>query len=480
MSVLAVSVLLYLVAMIPVSFIASRYVKNSTDYVLAGRNLPFYMATATVFATWLGSDSIIGAGAQIAQGGFLSVMTDPFGAGLCLIIIGLFFAPKLYKLHHLTIGDYFKERYNQTIAVLLSLAITLTYFGWVAAQFVALGLIMHLVFGISFIAGMLISAAVVVVYTYIGGMWSVVLHDLIQTSLIIIGLIVIFIAILWQMGGLDAIVAQTPPDFFKLTPSGNLKDWLFYLAAWLTIGLGSIPQQDVYQRVMSAKSAAISRWASVVGGILYFTVVMIPLFLGLAARILHPELLAEGADPQLLIPTLVQLNTNLFVQVMFYGALLSAIMSTASAAILAPATLLAENIVRPLFPEVSDKRLMHFIKVSILVISAGAIVLGIHQGDIYSLVAGAYSITLVSAFVPLAAGLYWKKANNIGAIFSIVLGALSWQYVEHFTDESFIVPSILVGLCASILGMLLGVLVKHMMHSRNEERVSLNTEATPS
>lgn len=452
--------------MIPISFYASKFVKNSGDYVLAGRNLPFIMATATVFATWLGSDSIIGAGSQMAEGGFLNVISDPFGAGLCLIIIGLFFVPKLYSLNHLTIGDYYKSRYNQTIATLISIAITFTYFGWVAAQFVALGLIMQFVFGISFITGIVISASVVVIYTYIGGMWSVVLHDLIQSALIIIGLVSILLVVLWNMGGIGPIIANTPPDYFRLTPAGNIKDWLSYIAAWMAIGLGSIPQQDVYQRTMSAKSVGVSKWASISGGILYFTVVLIPLFLGLAARILHPELLQEGADSQLLIPTLVQLHTNIVVQVLFYGALLSAIMSTASAAILAPATLVAENIIRPMFPRVSDAMLLKLIKVCIVAISIGSVLIGIQQGNIYELVNSSYSITLVAAFIPLVAGLYWERAGNASAMLSILFGTLSWQYVEHFASESYVFPSTIVGLIMGTVGLLLGVILDDIIKDK--------------
>lgn len=471
MDILAISVLLYLIAMIPISFYASRFVKGSTDYVLAGRNLPFYMALATVFATWLGSDSILGASSKMAQGGFLEVMADPFGAGLCLVLIGVFFAKKLYALKHLTIGDYFEDRYNRTIGVILSIAITVTYFGWVAAQFVALGLVMHFVFGMSFTMGILVAATIVVVYTYIGGMWSVVMHDLVQTVIIVLGLVVISAEVIYQFG-FSSIIAQTPSEFFNITPAENTThNWLLYLAAWMTIGLGSIPQQDVYQRAMSAKSAKISSWASICGGLLYFTIVLIPLFLGLAARALYPELLMEGADPQMLIPTLIKDHTSIITQVFFYGALLSAIMSTASGALLAPATLVAENIVKPFLPAISDRRLLHLIKVSVLIVAAGAIIMGIQQGDIYSLVSNAYSITLVSAFVPLAAGLYWKRANNLGAILSIVFGAVTWQYIEQFTSD-FIIPSIILGFVMSIFGMILGVMLSHVHKKYNDRKLA--------
>lgn len=459
MDILGFFVLLYLVLMVPISFYASKFVKNTNDYVLAGRNLPLYMALATVFATWLGSDSILGASAYMAQGGLLEVIADPFGAGLCLVIIGLFFARKLYGMNHLTIGDYFEARYNKTIATMLSIAITLTYFGWVAAQFVALGIVMNWVFGIPVVSGIVVSATIVVVYTYIGGMWSVVMHDLIQTSIIIIGLIIILIQVSVNMGGLSEIVSNTPPEFFDLLPENTSSAWLAYIAAWMAIGLGSIPQQDVYQRVMSAKSAKIAQWASVGGGVLYFTIVLIPLLLGLAAAQLHPELLADGADPQMLLPTLIGEHTGIFVQIMFFGALLSAIMSTASAAILAPATLVAENIVRPFFPSITDKYKMQLIQVSIVIVALGAIMLAIQQGDIYELVGSAYSITLVAAVVPLTFGLYTKKANELGALLAIIFGVVTWQYLGHALPEDYIDASTIVGFAMSIVGMLVGIAI---------------------
>ncbi len=462
METLGLFVLLYLVLMIPISFYASRYVKTTNDFVLAGRNLPFYMALATVFATWLGSDSILGASSYMAQGGFLEVIADPFGAGLCLIIIGLFFARKLYSLNHLTIGDYFEQRYNKTIGTILSLAITLTYFGWVGAQFVALGLVMHWVFGLPLIAGIIISATIVVMYTYIGGMWSVVMHDLVQTAIIIVGLVVILIQVSINMGGFSNIINATPPEFFNLTPENTSSAWLAYIAAWMAIGLGSIPQQDVYQRVMSARSAKIAQWAAIGGGLLYFTVVMIPLFLGLAAAQLHPELLQEGADAQMLLPTLIGEHTSLIVQIFFFGALLSAIMSTASAALLAPATLIAENVVKPFFPQITDGYRMQIIQTSIIIVAIGAITLAIQQGDVYELVGSAYSITLVAALVPLTFGLYWKKANNLGAMLAIIFGIVTWQYLGHTLPEEYVDASTIAGFGMSIVGMLVGVAMTHV------------------
>jgi Na+/proline symporter len=273
------------------------------------------------------------------------------------------------------------------------------------------------------------------------------------------------------MGGFSNIISATPPEFFSLTPEHTLSAWLTYIAAWMAIGLGSIPQQDVYQRAMSAKSAKIAQWASVGGGLLYFTIVLIPLFLGLAASQLHPELLAEGADAQMLLPTLIGEHTGIIVQIFFFGALLSAIMSTASAALLAPATLIAENVVRPFFPGMTDTYKMHIIQTSIVVVALGAITLAIQQGDVYELVGSAYSITLVSALVPLTFGLYWKKANNLGALLAIIFGFITWQYLGHTLPEEYVDASTIVGFGMSIVGMLLGVAITHVRSGGKEETV---------
>lgn len=456
---IAVAVFLYVLIMIPVGLYASRKVHSTGDYVLAGRSLPFYMALATVFATWFGSESILGASTKFAEGGFSNVIEDPFGAALCLIIAGVFFNRKLYNLNFLTIGDYFKNRYNTIIAVFLSIAIIISYFGWVAAQFLALGLVLSTVVpALSLQWAILFAAALVTFYTFFGGMHSVAVLDTIQSVVIVIGLGAIFVYALSKIGGFDALVNQTPTDYWKVTPgmSASLTDWILFMTALMTIGFGSIPQQDVYQRAMSAKSATVSVWASIVGGLLYFSIVLLPLFIAGVARILYPDVLAN--DPQNLVLTLVQDHTPVVLQVMFFGALVSAIISTASGALLAPGTLLAENVIKPFFHDISDKLRLHIIRSAIILIAFGGIVLALKDdARIYDLVASAYSVTLVAGFIPLAVGLYSKKANSFGALLSIILGIGMWQYWELYAQSE--IPGTFVGFFASLLGMILGTIL---------------------
>ncbi len=454
------AVIAYVLIMLPIGIYASRKVKNTGDYVLAGRSLPFYMALATVFATWFGSESILGASTKFAEGGFSNVIEDPFGAALCLIIAGLFFNRKLYQLNFLTIGDYFKSRYNTIIAVFLSVAIIISYFGWVAAQFLALGLVLSIVIpALSLQWAILLAAAIVTLYTFFGGMRSVALLDTIQSVVIIVGLGAIFVYALSKIGGIDMLVNQTPPEYWKISPgmSASLTEWIIFITALMTIGFGSIPQQDVYQRAMSAKSATVSVWASVVGGLLYFSIVLIPLFIAGIARILYPDVLAN--DPQNLVLTLVQDHTPVMIQVLFFGALVSAIVSTASGALLAPGTLLAENVIKPFFTEISDNLRLHIIRTAVVLISFGGVFLALKEdARIYELVSSAYSVTLVAGFIPLVVGLYSKKANSFGALLSIILGVCTWQYWGLYVTTSEI-PGTFVGFIASIVGMILGTAI---------------------
>jgi len=361
-------ILLYFLVNIGIGIWASRRVHNTNDYLLAGRSLPFPVATAVVFATWFGSETVLGASAEFAEKGILGIIEDPFGASLCLILIGLFFAKKLYRLNLLTFGDFYRVRYNRPAELLASFFLVISYFGWVAAQLVALGIVLNIVTGISITTGILIGFAVVVVYTFMGRDVVGIRSDFLQTILIIGGLMFVCISITTKVP-LSTIVNTMPTGFFNFVPTGKvgLQDWFNYLAMWITIGLGSIPQQDVFQRVMSSKSEKVAVYASFAAAGLYLTVALMPLLLALYAKILYPELL--NRDSQLLLPNLVMHQASLWIKVLFFGALLSAIMSTASGAILAPAAILSENILRPFYPHLTDIKLLQLSRISVLIVA---------------------------------------------------------------------------------------------------------------
>lgn len=444
-------IIVYLLVTLLIGWWASRRVHTTKDFVVAGRQLPLLLAACASFATWFGSETLMGASAQFVDDGLLGVIEDPFGAALCLILVGTFFARKLYRLNILTFCDFFKIRFSRAAEFLSAFFIVPSYFGWIAAQLVAMAIILQTLTSIPFVYGIIICTLVVILYTYIGGMWAVSVTDFIQTIMIIIGLVALVWQINQQAGGVEKVLASTPKGFFKFTPEPTVHGIVGYFAAWITIGLGSIPQQDVFQRVMSAKDETTSVRASWLGGIMYLTIGMIPLYIGLCAQNLYPELLA--GDAQMLLPQMVLLHSSTFMQILFFGALLSAILSTTSGAVLAPATIIGENLIRPHLPHLSDARLLQIMRFSVVGVAISSAFMAGWNTNIYELVGMSSALSLVSLFVPLTAGLYWKKASNWGALLSITTGMVVWIVCEIMQTT---IPSLIWGLLVSILGMLVG------------------------
>ena len=466
-------VIVYLLITIAIGLWAARRVKTTADFAIAGRHLPLVMIVTTTFATWFGSETVLGIPAKFVNGGLGSVIEDPFGAGTCLILVGLFFAGRLYKMTLLTISDYYRERYGRTVEVVCSLIIMLSYLGWVSAQITALGLVFNLLSGgvVSIPAGMIIGTVSILAYTLFGGMWSVAVTDFIQMIILVIGLGVIAVFSAHLAGGADKVVAlAVSKDMFKFLPAPTFTDIAFFIAAAITIMFGSIPQQDVFQRVMSANTVQAATRGPVIGGVCYILFAFVPMFLVTSALIIMPEqtavLLKE--DPQKVLPTLVLTQMPFVMQVIFFGALLSAIKSTASATLLAPSVTFVENIWRQFRPHQGDKIELRTMRITVLLFSACVCVYAIaSQGTpIYEMVSGAYQVTLVGAFVPLAAGLYWARATTQGAIFSIVLGIGSWL-IFVATPAGTVFPAQLVGVLMAVAGMVVGSLGPQAVQNRH-------------
>jgi solute:Na+ symporter, SSS family len=456
-------VVLYLLITVAIGLYAASRVKNTADFAVAGRSLPLIMVITTTFATWFGSETVLGVPAKFIEGGLQKTVEDPFGAAFCLIFVGMFFAAKLYRMNLITIGSFYRERYGKGVEIFSSAVIMISYLGWVAAQITALGLVFTLLSGgaITTVQGMIIGTVVVLTYTVFGGMWSVALTDFFQMLIIIVGLLLIAFFAADLAGGADKVVAYAAQkDMFNFFPEASLHAWLFWISAAITIMIGSIPQQDVFQRVMSAKDEKTAVRGPIIGGLSYLAFAAVPMFIGVAAFIVMPELanglLAE--DSQRILPTLVLEKMPTWLQVLFFGALLSAIMSTASATLLAPSTTFVENILKNI-TSLSDKKELKAMRVTLVVFAA--CVLGyaiIMDGTpIYELVAMAYQFPVVGAFWPLVLGLYWSRSTTQGAVWSIVLGMTTWLLL-NFTPLGEVFPSVLGGFIMAGVGMVAGSL----------------------
>ncbi|MCD8498088.1 MAG: sodium:solute symporter family protein [Alphaproteobacteria bacterium] len=467
-------VIAYWVVSVLIGLYAARNVHGTRDFAIAGRHLPFYMVVAVVFATWFGSEAVLGIPATFLEEGIGGIIADPFGASLCLILFGLFLAGPLYKMNLLTIGDFYKKRYGRTAETLTTLAIVVSYLGWVAAQITALGLVFNIVSdgAISQVQGMWIGSLTILVYTFVGGMWAVAITDLLQMTIIVLGMIYISTEISTMVGGVGVVVdhAIAAGKFDNFWPDMNLAGIIAFAAALMTMMFGSMPQQDVFQRAQSAKTLQYAKWGSVLGGSLYFCFAFIPMFLAYSATLIDPAMveaqMSETGDPQMILPTLILTHAPLAAQILFFGALLSAIKSCASATLLAPSVTFTENILRPLRPDIPDHKLLMAMRWVTVIFTLLVTLYAINSdASIFEMVENAYQVTLVSAFIPLVFGIFWKRATNQGALAAIMLGAIVWIANLMFSPEDALLPPQFAGLLASLIGMIVGSLmpqfVKH-------------------
>jgi SSS family transporter len=453
--VLLTAILIYLVLTLAIGAWSSRLVKNSNDFVLAGRSLPLFLSASALFATWFGSETIFGASSVYLEEGLLGVIEDPFGGALCLILFGLFFLRPMYRMNVLTIGDVFKKLFGERLAFFASIFMIPAYFGYVAAQLIALSLVLGAVTDLSLLEGAVISAFIVIFYTFLGGMWAISITDFMQTTLIVIGLVAVAYLVADEAGGVRVIIEKAPPESFQFFPEANFSAWTTYFGAWIILGLGSIPSQDIYQRVMSSKSEKVAVQSTYLAGIFYLTFGLLPLFIALGAKILYPELYL--ADKQMLLPSMVLQHSNLPIQVLFFGALISAIMSTTSSGLLAPAAIISENLIRPYFGKhLTDTHFLWILRANVVVVAAVALFMAYWKSDIYELVAGASILMLVSLFVPLTAGIYWKKSSPGGAFLALFVGMASYLAAESLLPDQ---EPHLLGLVASGIAMIVGSLI---------------------
>ena len=470
-------VILYLVGTMGIGVYAGTRIKNTTDFAVAGRSLPLAMVITTTFATWFGAETVMGIPAKFVQGGLNAVIEDPFGASMCLVLVGAFFATKLYKMKLLTIGDFYRARFGEGVEIFCSIAIILSYLGWVAAQITALGLVFSVLSGgaIEPWMGMVLGTSLVLVYVLIGGMLAVAWTDFIQMIVLVIGLSVIAVMAGEQAGGADKVIALAQSkDWFKILPEHTPSGWIAFIAAAITMMFGSIPQQDVFQRVMSAKDSQTASRGAVIGGFSYLAFAFVPMFIVAASMLIMPTeaqaLLAN--DPQKVLPTLILTHMPLVAQIFFFGALVSAIKSTSSATLLAPSTSFVENILRNIKPGMNDKQVLLALRITIFVFTALVLAYAIvMQGTpIYDLVSAAYQVPLVAAFVPLTMGLYWSRSTTQGAVLSIALGIGTWGVFLLYTPWGEAFPGQLAGLIAALIGMVLGSLAPQLLKDHRDRK----------
>jgi Na+/proline symporter len=439
---LAACIAAYVALFVAVGAFASRRVRSASDYAIARGGFGTMVVAATVFTTWFGAETVLGIPAVFLKEGVSGLAADPFAAVGCLVLVALVFARPLFRLNVITLGDFFRERFDRRTDVLLSSCIAFSYFGWIAAQLVALGVVFEVISAgaIAEPLGIVMGAAIVLGYTMWGGMWSVALTDFVQAAVIVAGLGYVAYAVAQVAGGAPRVLeAAASGGRLTFAWPTDAKGALALVSASFIVLLGSVPQQDVLQRVGSARDEGTAVRAALIGAGVYFCVAAIPMFLATAATLVDPALVGRllDRDPQLILPTLVLERTPLLVQALFFGALL------------APAVMIAENLVRPLTKRADDAAALRTMRTTVLVLAIAVTAMAlVSRQSIYDLVNNSGKVVLATSFVPLTAGLFWRRATAQAAWWSALAGLAVWLAAEGLAPEATL-PPVLAGFFAS-------------------------------
>lgn len=448
---LAIVLACYLLVLFAVAVWANRRVQNEADYIIAGRRLPFSLSTATLLATWFGAGTLMTATDEIRVSGLRAAALEPYGAGLCLIIGGVFFARKLWESELYTVSDVFRRNFGPGSEVMSVLVTVPGYIGWLGIQLVALAGILHVTMEIPMTAGVLGIAAVSLALTLLGGMWSVTITDAIQMSLIAIGVLWLGYSVIDALGsgdlanGLSELGDRAPTEATILIPRESLGEFMGWMDVLMISMLGNIPSQELAQRIMASKSARIARRACIVSGVLYIVLGTVPVLLGLAAQLLLPE-----ADTTAVLQRLAMLYLSPVLVILFALSIFSVVMSTLTSGLLAPATILAQNLVRKVVPlSISTLALCRYCVVFILVCS---VLVALYGENAYSMLEASYGIGLVGLFVPFAIGVYGLHASDRVALTAMSVGTAIWA-IQFVWDTTLPLNIIAAVACAAVFAL---------------------------
>ncbi len=448
-TIILIGVGLYLAIMLYIGIRASKKTSSTEDFVVAGRKMPIWIGSATIVATWFGGGTMMGAAGASYEEGFLGVIADPFGGALCLFIVGFFFARIFRRLRLLTFIDFLQNRYGTTAATIAAIGSISSNIGWTGALLVAFGYVLETLTGIPLTIGITGGAVVVFAYTVAGGLWAVVLTDFVQMLVIAVGLILLLIVVLIDVGGWGNIAPQLSEGSFRMVPEGRSASiWLNYIRAWLILGLADVSAQTLLQRAFAARNEQAAQNSFYLAGLGYLGLGIIPVTLGIIASVTMPGL----TDPETVIPELAIAHLHPVAIAIFVGALLAAIMSSADSALLAAASVFSINIL-PLFKQQqTDRQRLLATRIGIPVFGSIAVYVALEVQVVYDLILDSNSVILVCVTVPFIVGVWWKRANRTGALASMAMGFLTWFVAILYAPEF---PGDLLGLMAGLVTIFL-------------------------
>lgn len=409
----------YLALQLGIGVWASRRIHSEDDYLVAGRKLGPALTTFTIFATWFGAETVVGSAGNAYRDGVSLANAEPFGYGLCLILMGLIFAVPLWRRGLTTLADLFRQRYSVGVERLAAIVLVPSSILWAAAQIRGFGHVVATASSFPLEVAIALAAGFVILYTAFGGLLADAVTDLVQGLLLVAGLGAVFVGIASRLGGVGGLIQAVLADG-RVRPFATGGDPWALAEEWAIPICGSVVATELVARVIAARSPALARRSALAGGALYLAVGIVPLALGVVGAQLLPGI----ADPEQILPMLARDHLPSVVYLLFAGALVSAILSTVDSTLLVGSGLLTHNVLGPIFRVEGDAAKVRLARAGVVALGVLSFLLALHAEGVFELVEQASAFGSSGALVLVVFGLF-TRLGGPRAGFAALLGGLS-------------------------------------------------------
>jgi SSS family solute:Na+ symporter len=427
MNLLVFAIFGYVALQMAVGLLVSRNIRTEADYLLAGRKLGPALATFSLFATWFGAETCIGAAGAVFESGLSATRADPFGYALCIVLLAAVFAVPLWRSGITTLGDLFRQRYSPRVEQLAVLLMIPTSVLWAGAQIRAFGQVLASSSdGMSAEFGIAVAAVTVLVYTTVGGLLADAWTDLVQGIVLSVGLVVVSVLVVNGAGGLGVALARVEPSHWEWRAPGE--SIVEVLNRWAIPVLGSITAQELIARIVACRSPQVAQRAAWSASVFYLAIGILPVGLGLVASTMPVAV----ADPEHVLPALAATHLPTVGYVLFVGALVSAILSTVDSCLLVSGSLISHNLVVPRLPRISEAGKLRAARAGVIGSGLAAWYLALASDSVLGLVEEASGFGSAGILALVIFALWGRGFGGPAAALASLIGGVGVWIAAHF------------------------------------------------
>jgi solute:Na+ symporter, SSS family len=448
---------LYFAVMIGAGYWGLRRARSADDYLVAGRRLGPFMYIGCMAAVVLGGASTIG-GVALGYDYGISGMWLVFWIGMGVIALGILMSSRLSRLGVYTVSEMLENRYGAASRLISAIIIAAYALMIAVTSTIAIGTVFNVVLPLSSSVAILVAGGLVVVYSVAGGMWSITLTDIIQFCIMTVGIFLLLLPFsIFAAGGLSGMQEALPASYFDFTAIG----WQTIFTYFLLFFFGLMIGQDIWQRVFTARSPEIARWGSIAAGVYCLLYALAGALVGTAARVILPGIQSDNAFARITIEALPVGITGLVL-----AAALAAVMSTASAGLLASSTILANDVYAGFIARDEHNKVL-VNRATTLLVGIVVLVISLIVSDVVGALTVAYDLLSGALFVPIVGALFWRRATAAGALASMAAGS-AVVVIFMVVDGLFANTPIIWGMLASLVAF---VVVSLLTPRPSEQRM---------